>query len=45
MHLSFDTMESRHLIFVYAGFWIVQAGYLGYIGWQWFHTAKPAHRR
>jgi len=41
MHLNFETMEMRHLIYVYAGVWIVQGGYLGWIVWQWFHTKKP----
>jgi hypothetical protein len=41
MHLTFDTMEARFLVYVYAGVWVIQLTYLGRITWQWLHTPKP----
>jgi len=42
MHLSFDTMEARFLVYVYVGVWVIQGAYLARITWQWFHTPKPS---
>ena len=42
-HTFFDlsTMASRHLVFVYAGVWLIQGGYLAWIAWNWRHVKNP----
>ena len=40
MTLKFGTMEERYLLYVYVGVWVIQAGYLGRIVWQWFKIRK-----
>jgi hypothetical protein len=44
-HLLFNlsTMQHRHLLSAYAIVLVIQAGYLGWIAWNWFHT-KKSHR-
>ena len=32
---DFSTMGHRHLVFVYVGVWIAQAGYLAWIAMNW----------
>jgi hypothetical protein len=32
---DFSTMAHRHLVFVYAGVWIAQVGYLAWIVLNW----------
>jgi hypothetical protein len=33
--LNFTTMAHRHLVFVYAGVWLVQGAYLAWIALNW----------
>lgn len=42
-HSFFDmsTMQHRHLVYTYAGVWIVQLSYLGWILYNWNHTKTP----
>jgi hypothetical protein len=42
-HSFFDmsTMQHRHLVFTYAGVWIVQLSYLGWILKNWLQTKSP----
>jgi len=41
-HTFFDmsTMQHRHLVYTYAGVWIVQLSYLGWILFNW-NRSKP----
>jgi hypothetical protein len=32
---SMSTMQNRHLLFTYAGVWVVQLSYLGWILYSW----------
>jgi hypothetical protein len=38
-----STMGHRHLVFVYVGVWALQAGYLGWIAWNWLNLKNPRH--
>lgn len=38
---DFSTMASRHLVFVYAGVWLIQGGYLAWIAWNWRQIKTP----
>jgi len=37
---DFSTMGHRHLIFVYAGVWLVQLGYLTWIALNWRKSTR-----
>jgi hypothetical protein len=32
---DFSTMAHRHLVFVYVGIWVLQAGYLAWTTYNW----------
>ena len=41
---DFNTMASRHLVFVYAGVWLIQGSYLAWIAWNWRKVKTPSPR-
>jgi hypothetical protein len=38
-----STMEHRHLLIVYAAVLLIQAGYAGWIAWNWSRVKPPRH--
>ena len=38
---DFSTMAHRHLVFVYAGVWALQGGYLAWTAWNWRKIRSP----
>ena len=38
-----DAMFHRHLVAAYAAVWIIQLGYLAYVGKKWFFERRSDH--
>ncbi len=43
VHIPFQTLPQRHLVYAYCAVWLLQFGYAGWLFTAWRRTSRDPH--